>query len=64
LIEKANSMIHRIYPKNLDIKQLTTSQLQIVKNKLNKLNNLPRKSIGYLTPNEVWHKIRGSLINP
>lgn len=53
LIEKANSMIHRIYPKNADIKQLTTSQLQTVENKL---NNLPRKILGYLTPNEVWHK--------
>jgi IS30 family transposase len=20
------------------------------------LNNLPRKILGYLTPNEVWHK--------
>jgi len=53
LIEKANSMIHRIYPKNADIKQLTKSQLQAIENKL---NNLPRKILGYLTPNEVWHK--------
>lgn len=53
LIEKANSMIHRIYPKGADIKQLTKSQLQIIENKL---NNLPRKSLGYLTPNEVWNE--------
>ena len=53
LIEKANSMIHRIYPKNADIKQLTRSQLLTIENKL---NNLPRKILGYLTPNEVWHK--------
>ena len=53
LIEKANSMIHRIYPKNADIKQLTKSQLLTIENKL---NNLPRKILGYLTPNEVWNK--------
>ena len=53
LIEKANSMIHRIYPKNADIKQLTKSQLQAIENKL---NDLPRKILGYLTPNEVWNK--------
>ena len=53
LIEKANSMIHRIYPKNADIKQLTKVQLQTIENRL---NNLPRKILGYLTSNEVWHK--------
>ena len=53
LIEKANSMIHRIYPKGADIKQLTKSQLQIIEDRL---NNLPRKSLGYLTPNEVWNQ--------
>jgi IS30 family transposase len=53
LIEKVNSMIHRIYPKTADIKLLTKPQLQTIENKL---NNLPRKILGYLTPNEVWHK--------
>lgn len=53
LIEKANSMIHRVYPKTSDIKRLTKSQLQAIENKL---NNLPRKSLGYLTPNEVWRQ--------
>ncbi len=53
LIEKTNSMIHRIYPKNADIKNMTKAQLQKVEDKL---NNLPRKSLGYLTPNQVWNK--------
>lgn len=53
LIEKTNSMIHRIYPKNSDIKNMTKSQLQKVEDQL---NNLPRKSLGYLTPNQVWNK--------
>lgn len=53
LIEKVNSMIHRIYPKNADIKTLTKLQLQKIEDRL---NSLPRKSLGYLTPNEVWNK--------
>ncbi len=53
LIKKANSMIHRIYPKNADINQLTKLQVIAIENKL---NNLLRKILGYLTPNEVWHK--------
>jgi len=53
LIEKMNSMIHRIYPKNANINTLTKLQLQNIENKL---NSLPRKSLGYLTPNEIWKK--------
>ena len=53
LIEKMNSMIHRIYPKNADIKTLTKLQLQKIEDRL---NSLPRKSLGYLTPNEIWNK--------
>ena len=50
LIEKTNSLIHRMYPKDSDIKKLSKPQLQAIEHKL---NNLPRKSLGYLTPNEV-----------
>ena len=53
LIEKTNSLIHRIYPKDSDIRALTKVQLQIIEDRL---NNLPRKSLGYLTPNEVWYE--------
>lgn len=53
LIEKTNSLIHRIYPKDSDIKKLTKPQLQAIEDKL---NNLPRKCLGYLTPNEVWYE--------
>ena len=42
-----------MYPKDSDIKKLTKPQLQIIEDKL---NNLPRKSLGYLTPNEVWNE--------
>lgn len=53
LIEKVNSMIHRVYSKSADIKTLTKKKLQEVEDFL---NNLPRKILGYKTPNEVWEE--------
>ena len=53
LVEKMNSMIHRIFPKNIDITTLTKYKL----NKIEKtLNNMPRKSLNYKTPNEIWNE--------
>ena len=51
LVEKMNSMIHRILPKNIDITTVTQKQLD---NVANILNNMPRKIFGYKTPNEIW----------
>ena len=53
LIEKMNSMIHAVYSKSADIKALTKKKLQEVEDFL---NNLPRKNLGYKTPNEVWEE--------
>ena len=51
LVEKMNSMIHRILPKNIDINTITQEVLDNVENIL---NNMPRKIFGYKTPNQVW----------
>lgn len=51
LVEKINSMIHRIFPKKLDINLLTDALLQKIEDIL---NNMPRKILGYKTPNQVW----------
>jgi IS30 family transposase len=51
LVEKMNSMIHRILPKNVDITTVTQKQLD---NVADILNNMPRKIFGYKTPNEIW----------
>lgn len=51
LVEKMNSMIHRILPKNTDITTVTQKQLD---NVADILNNMPRKIFGYKTPNEIW----------
>ena len=52
-VEKMNSMIHRILPKNIDINTITQEVLDDVENIL---NNMPRRIFGYKTPNEVWDK--------
>ena len=48
-----NSMIHRVYPKNIDIRTLTPRKLKKIENIL---NNMPRKNLNYKTPNEIWNK--------
>ena len=53
LVEKMNSMIHRILPKNIDINSITQ---EVLDNVADILNNLPRKILGYKTPNEVWNE--------
>ena len=53
LVEKINSMIHRIFPKDKDITKLTKKKLQKIENLL---NNMPRKILGYKTPNQVWNE--------
>ena len=53
LVEKMNSMIHRIFPKNIDIKTLTKYKLKQIEKTL---NNMPRKSLNYKTPNEIWNE--------
>ena len=50
LVEKMNSMIHRILPKHIDI---TTITQKILDNVADILNNMPRKILGYKTPNEI-----------
>ena len=54
LVEKMNSMIHRILPKNIDINTITQNTLDSV---ADILNNMPRKIFGYQTPNEIWNKM-------
>jgi len=53
LVEKMNSMIHRILPKNIDINTITQEALDNVEDIL---NNMPRRIFGYKTPNEMWEE--------
>ena len=53
LNENTNGLIRQYVPKGSDVRTLTNRQIQHI---MDRLNNRPRKSLGYLTPNEVFYK--------
>jgi len=59
LVEKINSMIHRIFPKKIDINTATQETLDGI---ADILNNMPRKIFGYKTPNEIWEEKSNNII--
>jgi IS30 family transposase len=52
-IENLNKLIRQYFPKNGDIENASEKDILLVQEKL---NNRPRKSINYLTPNEIFAK--------
>lgn len=55
LVENTNGLIRQYFPKKFDFAKFTAQELQQVEDKL---NNRPRKSLGYRTPNQVFFKQR------
>jgi IS30 family transposase len=53
LNENTNGLIRQYVPKGSDIRTLTDEQIEHI---MDRLNNRPRKSLGYLTPNEIYYK--------
>ena len=53
LNENTNGLIRQYVPKGSDIRTLTDEQIEQI---MDRLNNRPRKSLGFLTPNEVFYK--------
>ena len=53
LNEHTNGLIRRFFPKKTDFASIDETQIEHVQNLL---NNRPRKSLGFLTPNEVVNK--------
>jgi len=51
LNENTNGLIRQYFPKGTDFRTITDEEVQAV---VDKLNNRPRKSLGYRTPNEVF----------
>jgi IS30 family transposase len=49
--ENTNGLIRRFFPKGTDFNKVTEKELKIVQKKL---NNRPRKILGYRTPSEVF----------
>jgi len=53
LNENTNGLIRQYVPKGSEVRSLTDQQIQHI---MDRLNNRPRKSLGYLTPNEVFYE--------
>jgi IS30 family transposase len=51
LNENTNGLIRQYFPKNTDFKTITIESVQKV---MDRLNNRPRKTLEYATPNEVF----------
>jgi IS30 family transposase len=51
LNENTNGLIRQYFPKSCDFLTVTDDDIHTV---MDKLNNRPRKSLGYMTPNEVF----------
>ena len=53
LNENTNGLIRQYVPKATDLKNLTEEDVQFI---MNRLNDRPRKTLGFLTPNEVFYQ--------
>ena len=51
LNENTNGLIRRYFPKKFSFEEITEEQVHMV---MNRLNNRPRKTLGFETPNEVF----------
>ena len=56
--ENTNGPIRQYFPKHKKFDMITDEQIKIVEDKL---NNRPRKTLGYQTPNEVYFKEQEQL---
>ena len=53
LNENTNGLIRQYVPKASEVRSLTDRQVQHI---MDRLNNRPRKALGFLTPNEVFYE--------
>jgi len=58
LNENTNGLIRQYFPKKHDFTTITQKQIEKV---MNKLNNRPRKCLGFKTPNEVFFEIKRTV---
>lgn len=52
--ENTNGLIRRFFPKGTDFTKVTRKEIKAVQNSL---NGRPRKSLGFLTPFEIFNKL-------
>jgi len=59
LNEQVNGLLRQFFPKGTDLGKVTPAQLRRA---VDLINNRPRKSLGYKTPNEVWQSLNFALV--
>jgi len=52
-VEQMNVMLHRYLPKNSNLKEIAYEQIELIQDKL---NNRPRKCLGFKTPAEAFYE--------
>ncbi len=55
LNENTNGLIKQYFPKKTDFREISNKEVLHVQHRL---NNRPRKTLEYLTPNEVFNNIK------
>ena len=60
LNENTNGLIRQYIIKSMDFRSITEDQVEYV---INRLNNRPRKGLGFKTPNEIFLKIKSKLLS-
>ena len=58
-VENENGLVRRVYPKGTDFSLITDYDIHVLQEKL---NNQPRKCLGYKTPHEVWQELMGQEV--
>ena len=59
-VENENGLIRRDLPKGTDFNLITNQEIYVLQEKL---NNQPRKGLGYKTPREVWQELTGQVVH-
>lgn len=58
LNENTNGLLRQYFPKKTDFRQVSENEINKA---MDKLNNRPRKTLGYKTPNEIFFGIKPSV---
>lgn len=59
-VEQLNSIIRRHIPRGTDLSSLTDFDIYLIQEKI---NNIPRKSLNYLTPNQIFDNLKSSVVH-